>query len=149
MGTNGSSPLPESCRQFPRPLQQPFRILVFDWDGTAVTDRLEDATPTRELLERLMELDVLVVVGTGTNLGNIDRQLSAQIDGPKNSYLTLLTNRGSEAYGFERTGHPVLLSRRQATPEEDRLLTEVAESVRDDLVRRSGLEIRIVYDRLN
>jgi kojibiose phosphorylase len=125
------------------------RILVFDWDGTAVADRREDASPTRDLLERLLDLDVLVVIVTGTNFGNVDRQLSSGIRGPQKRRLFVLTNRGSEAYGFDLQGEPVLLQRRQAGAEEERLLTEVAEAVRGELARLSGSEVRIVYDRLN
>jgi kojibiose phosphorylase len=140
---------PEPCRTLPQALQQPLRILVFDWDGTAVADRREDATPIRNVLERLLDLDVLVVIVSGTNFGNIDRQLSSRIRGPRKKRLFALTNRGSEAYGFDLQGEPVLLQRRQASPDEERLLTEVAGAVRDELVRNSGLEIRIVADRLN
>lgn len=148
MGIPGSA-LPESCRTLPEALRHPFRILAFDWDGTAVVDRHEDAAPTRELLERLLELDVLVVIVTGTNFGNIDRQLTSMIHGPWKRRLTVLTNRGSEAYGFDAAGAPQLLYRRQATPEEERLLTEIAESVRDELFRSAGLHVRIIADRLN
>src|SRR5262245_30437149 len=130
--------LPETCRILPPPLQQPLRILVFDWDGTAVEDRREDAAPTVQVVERLLELDVLVVIVTGTNFGNVDRQFSSRIQGPKKRRLYLLTNRGSEAYGFDAAGEPVLRFRRQATPDEDRLLSEIAEAVRDDLARRFG-----------
>jgi len=141
--------IPDSCRTLPRALQQPLRILVFDWDGTAVTDRREDAGPTRDLLERLLDLDLLVVIVSGTNFGNIDRQLCSRIRGPRKRRLFVLTNRGSEATGFDLQGEPVLLQRRQASPAEDRLLSEVAEAVRKDLARRFGLEVRIVFDRLN
>jgi kojibiose phosphorylase len=141
--------LPETCPPLAPALQQPLRILVFDWDGTAVEDRREDATPTRDVVERLLELDVLVVVVTGTNFGNIDRQFSSRILGSKKRRLYVLTNRGSEAYGFDASGGPELLFRRQATPDEERLLSEVAEALRDEMARRGGLDVRIVYDRLN
>lgn len=142
-------PSPESCRTFPPVLQRPFQVLVFDWDGTAVVDRREDASATREPLERLLDLDGIVVVVTGTNFGNIDRQLSSAIRGPKKRRLFVLTNRGSEATGFDQDGRPVLLHRRQATADENRFLTEAAEAVRDDLARTAGLEVQIVTDRLN
>src|SRR4029450_11945424 len=91
---------------------------------------------------------VVLVVVTGTHFGNIERQLTSHVRGPKKRRLFVLTNRGSEATGFDPGGQPVLLHRREATPDEHRLLSEVAESVRDELAR-SGLEVRIVYDRLN
>ncbi|MDP2726721.1 MAG: hypothetical protein Q8P59_04185, partial [Dehalococcoidia bacterium] len=58
-------------------LSRPFKIIAFDWDGTAVASRNEDATPVQRLLERLLELGVYIVVITGTNFQNVDRQLSA------------------------------------------------------------------------
>jgi hypothetical protein len=149
MAIHQATSLPEICGSLPEALRQPFRILVFDWDGTAVVDRREDAVLTRDLLERLLDLDVLIVIVTGTNFGNIDRQLTAHLHGPRKRRLFVLANRGSEAYGFDAVGAPQLLYRREASPEEDRLLTEAAESVRDELARSSGLEIRIVTDRLN
>ena len=59
-------------------LDRPFKVIAFDWDGTAVMSRHEDATPVRERLEQLLKLGVYVVVITGTNFQNVDRQLSAR-----------------------------------------------------------------------
>jgi hypothetical protein len=52
-------------------------------------------------------------------------------------------------FGFAEDG--TLLQRwvRVASPEEDRALTVVAEAVRDEIKQRTGLDIGIVYDRLN
>ncbi|HEX7049438.1 MAG TPA: glycosyl hydrolase family 65 protein [Longimicrobiales bacterium] len=133
----------------PPPLRKPFRVLAFDWDGTAVVDRREDAARVRRPLERLLRAGVPIAVITGTNFGNIDRQFSGAIRGPHKRHLFILANRGSEVYGFDSASRPVLLWRRVARPEEDRRLTAAADAVRDRLMARTGLEIGVIYDRLN
>ena len=149
---NSGSPLPlfaPEIKALPSLLLRPFKIIAFDWDGTAVVDRREDATPVRTEIERLLRCDIPIVVITGTSFANIDRQLSAGICGPAKHNLFISTNRGSEVCGFDAAGQPVELWQRVATPEENRLLTVVADSVRQTVVARTGLEIRVVYNRLN
>lgn len=130
-------------------LGRPFALLAFDWDGTAVVDRREDATPLRLILEQLLRREVIIAIITGTNFQNIDRQCTAAIGREGKEFLFVLTNRGSEVYGFDRRGRPRILWRREASPTEDDLLTRAANSVRDTLADRTGLEIGVVYDRLN
>ncbi len=130
-------------------LVRPFRVVAFDWDGTAVVSRWEDASPVRDIIERLLRAGVYVVVITGTNFQNIDRQLTSHICGPAKQNLFVAANRGSEVFGFDVYGQPVVCWQRVATPEEDRLLTEIADAVRDELRARTGLEVGVIYDRLN
>ncbi|MER3449638.1 MAG: glycoside hydrolase family 65 protein [Chloroflexota bacterium] len=130
-------------------LIKPFRVVAFDWDGTAVISRTADASSIRDVIERLLRAGVFVVVITGTNFQNIDRQLTSRLCGPAKMNLFVAANRGSEVFGFDVYGRPVVCWRRVATPEEDRLLTEVADALRDELRARTGLEIRVIYDRLN
>src|SRR5262245_15205970 len=91
------------------PLDRRFRIIAFDWDGTAVANRADDATPVRGPIERLFRCGVLVVVITGTNMPNVDGQLSRAIRGRHKRRLYLATNRGAEVYGFDEAFEPVLL----------------------------------------
>ena len=58
----------------PTALGRPFRILAFDWDGTAVASRKHPTHELRARTERLARLGVWCVVITGTHFGNIDRQ---------------------------------------------------------------------------
>lgn len=133
----------------PPELRQPFRIIAFDWDGTAVARRDEDVGQLRALLERLLCAGVIIFVVTGTNFANIDRQLSSAVRGAHKRNLLIATNRGSEVYGFDAEYRPVLLHRRVATPEEDIRLTTAALALRDAIVARTGLDIRVIADRLN
>ncbi|MGC4113185.1 MAG: universal stress protein [Myxococcales bacterium] len=132
-------------------LELPFRVIAFDWDGTAVMGRKEDAAEVCALLVRLMRRDVTIVVITGTNLANTTYQLAPAIRdaGDHNRRLFIATNRGSEVYGFDGRGKPVPRFRRTASPEEEARLTAAVEAVRDQLRDRAGIEARIVYDRLN
>lgn len=134
---------------WPAALQRPFRIIAFDWDGTAVMRRDEDATAVRRTIERLLRAGVFVVVITGTSFANVDRQLGASIRGPHKRNLVVATNRGSEVWRFDDGGAPVLVGKRTATAAEERLLTEIADEVRDVLRARTGLAVEVVYDRLN
>lgn len=129
-------------------LDRPFKVIAFDWDGTAVIGRTDDVRPVCRLLDRLLSRGVAAVIITGTNLANTVSQLGPVITGSHNRRLFIATNRGSEVYGFEGRPSPVPLWRRAATPEEERRLTEVADALRERLGER-GLDVRVVYDRLN
>ena len=132
-----------------RALGKRFRIVAFDWDGTAVENRQADAGPVTERLEKLLKLGVYIVVITGTNFNNINKQFCRLITGPHKQKLYVLTNRGSEVYGFGPDSEPIPIYIRQATDVENQLLTNIAEGVRDWAKCHSGLDIGIVYDRLN
>jgi kojibiose phosphorylase len=124
---------------------RPFAVVCFDWDGTAVADRDDDARNVRSRVERLVALGVDVVAVSGTNVRNVDGQLRARPGGE--GHLFMFLSRGSEVYVIGPRG-PRLLERRQATAAEDAQLTAAAEALRDELVRR-GLDVDIIYDRLN
>ncbi|MBS3909956.1 MAG: hypothetical protein KGZ93_10120 [Actinobacteria bacterium] len=134
---------------YPRIKKHPFKIIAFDWDGTAVANREVDARPVADILEELMRFGVQIVVITGTNFGNIDRQFSSLISGPHKQNLYVCTDRGSEAHGFDEDSKPVLLYGRKATDKEEALLSKVAEAVKNDIESRSNVAIDIVYKRLN
>ncbi|HEX7119366.1 MAG TPA: glycosyl hydrolase family 65 protein [Longimicrobiales bacterium] len=133
----------------PPALRRPFRLIAFDWDGTAVVDRRADATPVRAAIERLLRAGVYIAVITGTRFDHVDRQLSAAIRGAHKRRLFVLTNRGSEVWGFDQASRPVVLRRRVATPEEERRLTAAADALRAAIVAETGIDIRVIYDRLN
>jgi kojibiose phosphorylase len=130
-------------------LERPFRLVAFDWDGTAVASRHADATRVVAAIDGLLAAGARIAIITGTSFANVARQLGSGIGRDHARRLTVLTNRGSEAFGFDHRGAPELLYRRRATPEEERLLDAVADAVKDRLERRSGLAFPIIRDRLN
>ena len=126
-------------------LARRFEALIFDWDGTAVPDRHEDATRVRHLIEELCAFGMHVAIVSGTGVDNIDGQLQARPDGP--GTLVLAVNRGSEVFAVDQTG-PRLVQRRVATHEEDNALDRAAaETVR--LLESRGLRTELVSTRLN
>jgi hypothetical protein len=126
-------------------LDRRFDAIVFDWDGTAVPDRLADASRLRTLTDELCARAVELAVVTGTSVENVDRQLRARPAGPGRLYLCV--NRGSEVFQAAEDGLP-LLERREATPTENAALDAAAAATVAELARR-GLETRVVAQRLN
>ncbi|MCL6473062.1 MAG: glycoside hydrolase family 65 [Firmicutes bacterium] len=129
--------------------KHPFKIIAFDWDGTAVENRMVDARPVAEILNELMKFGVYIVVITGTNFGNIDRQFCSLIKGPEKQFLYVCTDRGSEVYGFDVNSEPLKLFKRVATDKENALLDNVAEAVKHEIEAHSNVNIEIIYNRLN
>jgi trehalose/maltose hydrolase-like predicted phosphorylase/hydroxymethylpyrimidine pyrophosphatase-like HAD family hydrolase len=138
-GETAAQPVPDSA----------FRAIVFDWDGTAVVDRHEDAEPLVGLAEALLRVGVWLIVVTGTNLGNIDRQFSSRLRPSSRRHVLICANRGSEVYGFDHRGRVVRRYQRVATAQEEQTLTAIAEDIRSRITAITGLEIGIIYDRLN
>lgn len=147
--TSPSDLTPELEPERVEPLRHVFRALVFDWDGTAVVNRQENAVALVRLLDVLLRQGVWIVIVTGTNFENVDRQLRGKLGPAVRRTLLVCVNRGSEVYGFDDAGGAVCRWRRVASPDEEAALTAVAEGVRDTIQRQTGLEIGIVYNRLN
>jgi trehalose/maltose hydrolase-like predicted phosphorylase len=118
---------------------------VFDWDGTAITERAADATRLRGLVEELSAQGLHLAVVTGTDVSNVDRQLGARPPGPGRVLLSV--NRGSELFEADRDGLR-LLFRREATASEEASLDAAAVAAVDELERR-GIDATIVSQRLN
>jgi trehalose/maltose hydrolase-like predicted phosphorylase len=138
-------PIGETGTPRPGALARRFEAIVFDWDGTAVPDRQSDASDVRSLVERLCAAGVDVAVVSGTHVDNVDGQLRARPEGP--GRLLLALNRGSELFEVDEHG-PRVVTRREATPEEDAALTRAARDTVGRLAAR-GFEARIVSQRLN
>ena len=130
-------------------LTRQFRMIVFDWDGTAVTNRQEDASALAHLAGPLLSDGCWLVVVTGTSFDHIARQFCDLVEPSCRQRLVVCANRGSEVFGFDERGEAVLRLRRTVTPDEDRALTAIAEMVRDELNQTTHLDIGIVYNRLN
>lgn len=126
-------------------LDHRFEAAVFDWDGTAVTDRKADASELRELFSALLEAGFDLAVITGTHIGNVDGQLGLRPHGP--GRIIVGCNRGSEVYELTSVG-PVLLERRVAGAEEDEMLDRAAE-IASERLGEKGLAVSVISDRLN
>ena len=126
-------------------LNRRFEGVVFDWDGTAVSNRASDASQLRELAEELCGRGLDLIVITGTHLSNVDDQLGARPTGPGRLYLCV--NRGSEIFAASSNGIE-LVYRREATAKEEAALDSAAAATVTELARR-GLAAEVVSQRLN
>jgi trehalose/maltose hydrolase-like predicted phosphorylase len=130
---------------FPPALDRRFEAVVFDWDGTAVSDRGADAGELRRLVEQLCERGFDLVAVTETDVGNVDGQLGARPGGA--GRLFFCVNRGSEVYAAGKDGLE-LLYRREATPAEEEALDAAARATVEELGSR-GVTAAVVSQRLN
>jgi trehalose/maltose hydrolase-like predicted phosphorylase len=136
-------------RVWPPDLRRSFDAILFDWDGTAVANRLEQAGALGEAMGRLLERGVPMAVVAGTHSGHIEQQLVRHLDRARIRDLYLLVNRGSEAYGFDSEGQLILLHAHQATAEENRALDQAIEALRTEVENRFRISTTVVLDRLN
>ena len=126
-----------------------FRLIAFDWDGTAVTSRADRPTELADAMEQLLMAGVALVVITGTNANNVSGQIAPLLSVEARSRLYLMVNRGSEVYAYDASGELELLYRREPTPEENTALDRTAEAVQAQLRDAYGVEVGIVSNRLN
>ena len=122
-----------------------FEAVLFDWQGTAVTDRRADASHLRDLVHAYSLAGVHVFVVSGTDVDDIDDQLKARPRG--RGRLHLCCNGGSEIFEVTEEG-PLLLLRRAASAEEEGALDRSARETVERLAAH-GLVARLVPGRLN
>ncbi len=130
-------------------LDRSYRLIAYDWDGTAVPDRRHSAANVVERVEDLAGLGVINAVITGTNFNNINNQFFRRVQPALRAGLIACMNRGSEVFGFDAAGNTILKYRREATAYENEAMDEIAVTVRDELWKKYGLHAEIVFDRLN
>ena len=132
-----------------RLLSRRYRMLVFDWDGTAVASR---SGPVDHLIwrtEALLARGVWLAAVTGTNFANLDRQFFSFLHPRIKGSLLACVNRGSEVYGFDSEGCPVRLWAREATHAENRMMDESVSMAQRVLEEQHGLATRVIFDRMN
>jgi trehalose/maltose hydrolase-like predicted phosphorylase len=125
-----------------------YRLIAFDWDGTAVTDRSEHPAELAQAMGRILESGVTLAVITGTNAGNVSGQIAPLLSATALSRLYLMVNRGSEVYAYDAAGELELLWRRDASDAENRALDETTAAVRKELAAR-GITTGVVANRMN
>ena len=126
-----------------------YRLIAFDWDGTAVTDRSEHPAELAQAMGRILGSGVTLAVITGTNAGNVSGQIAPLLSADALSRLYLMVNRGSEVYAYDTARALELLWRRDASAAENLALDETTAAVREELAERHGITTGVVTDRLN
>jgi len=132
-----------------RACSRPYSLIVFDWDGTAVTSRKEPADAVVRRVEPLSELGVTCAVITGTNINNLDEPFFQRIKPALRHNILACMNRGSEVFGFDENGDRTVLYSRKARLHEDSEMDEISITVQKELRDQYGLQTEIVFNRLN
>lgn len=104
-----------------RLLSRRYKMLVFDWDGTAVASRSGSVDHLLWRAEVLLGRGIWLAAVTGTNFANLDRQFFSLLNPKVKTNLIACVNRGSEVYGFDFGGRPIRLWAREATRAENEM----------------------------
>ncbi len=107
-------------------LRHRFKIVAFDWDGTAVKNRAAPVGDILPRLEALMTLGVKIAIITGTHPGNPNKQFCSKVRPELKRSLFARVNRGAEVYGFDDAGEPLRVRSREANDEENRKMDRVS-----------------------
>ena len=107
-----------------------YRLIAFDWDGTAVTSRAEHPEELAPAMERLLGAGITLVVITGTNAENVSGQIAPLLSAAALQRLFLMVNRGSEVYAYDTGGELARLWPRARRPRRTRRSTDAAGGAR-------------------
>ena len=138
----------ECCLEKYKELDKLFKIIAFDWDGTAVENRYADASSVVEKLGRLLKLGRYIFIITGTNIKNVTRQTGSLASPKIPPNLYFMTNRGSEVYTSKPEGN-ILVYSRIATDMENKKMDQIVQYVKKTIEENSNLSVDIIYNRLN
>lgn len=130
-------------------LKHKFKIIAFDWDGTAVKSRKHSVDDILGRLESALGKGIIIVIITGTHFGNIDGQFTSKVNPRLKKNLFACVNRGSEVFGFDRDGKPIVVHRRIATEEENKKMDAISHELQAIALEKYGMETNIIYDRFN
>lgn len=138
-----------STHSLSRLLSRRYKMLVFDWDGTAVASRSGSVDHLLWRVEALLGRGMWLAAVTGTNFANLDRQFFSLLNPKAKTNLIACVNRGSEVYGFDSRGCPTRLWARAATCAENEMMDEAVSMAQRILAAEHGLETRIISNRMN
>jgi trehalose/maltose hydrolase-like predicted phosphorylase len=124
------------------------RMIVFDWDGTAVPDRRSPIGRLKGAVEEAVRRGAILAVVTGTHMGNVDSQFTHYIDRSLRHGIIVGCNRGAQVFGFDKRGQMVTLYEQKATRRENEQMDRVAADV-CSMVRERGVNAAIIADRMN
>lgn len=127
-----------------------FKMIVFDWDGTAVASRAHPADGILWRSEALLDRGVWLAAVTGTTFANLSSQFASRLSPSVRQRAVFCTNRGSEVCGFSADGRDALrLHARVATEAEDEAMDRAAQRIQHELHEQYGLKTEIIHGRMN
>ncbi|MDR0444179.1 MAG: HAD family hydrolase [Treponema sp.] len=125
-----------------------YKVIFFDWDGTAVTSRKSPADAAAQAIAPLLAAGVKLVVISGTSFKNIDNGKFAQRFQPEhrgNLYFGL--DRGVNNYGFDTDGKLITIPGVTADRKDILVLHQVCFDFHIKLLKDYDLNTDIVFCR--
>lgn len=124
------------------------KLLIFDWDGTAVDARSDRSWELISSIENLLRGGVICCVMTGTSIRNLLDPFLLYLSPEAKKKLYVFANRGSEVFEFDDLGDQKLVYRYEPSVEEQRKLSEISLELLG-YFEGLGLKVELIQDRLN
>ncbi len=77
-----------------------YRLIAFDWDGTAVTSPDEEPHALAEAMERLLAAGLILVIISSRDAADVSGQIAPLLPASALGRLYLMVNRGAEVFGY-------------------------------------------------
>lgn len=131
-------------------MHKKYKAIFFDWDGTAVKSRKDSVDEVLPLIRRLLELNVTLVVVSGTTYENIAGGELHEMLGPEltpNFFMGL--GRGAHNYSFDELGNPKLWNAALPNKQELIKIHEFCFELHKYLLLHHDIHTDIVFSRPN
>ena len=127
-----------------------YKMIFFNWDGTAVTSRIAPVDAAAEAMAPLLASGVKLAIISDASFNKIDNgKLAGRFDPEHRSNLFFGLDRGAHNFRFDMDGKPVRFSGIMAGQKDSFALHKVCFDFHIKLLRDYGLNTDIVFCRDN
>jgi hypothetical protein len=127
-----------------------YKVIFFDWDGTAVTSRKAPADAAAEAMAPLLASGVKLAIISGTSYKNIDSgRLAERFPAEHRANLFFGLDRGANNYGFDGQGVLIRLNESGTGPADVPSLHRACFDFHMEMLEDYGLNTDIVFCRDN
>jgi hydroxymethylpyrimidine pyrophosphatase-like HAD family hydrolase len=127
-----------------------YKVVFFDWDGTAVASRTAPVDALKPLLVSLLDGGMVLIIISGTTYENIaGGQLHFELSAGQLKNLYFGLGRGAVNYGFDHSGELLILKEVKPDISEILKIHDVAFRIHTYLLENFGLKTDIVFSRPN
>ncbi|MDD3150189.1 MAG: HAD hydrolase family protein [Candidatus Gastranaerophilales bacterium] len=130
-------------------LEKKYKLIAFDWDGTAVYDRNSDCHQLACVIAKFLEKGTKIAIITGTNINNINNQFLSLLESDFKQNIYMLTNRGSEVFAYDKNDTLTNIYSKIASQTENDILDKIAIKIKQQIEITSKTNIKIIFNRMN
>ena len=129
-------------------LLEKVKVVLFDWDGTAVMTREKTDWQLVAVLEQALRCQLCCAVITGTSFENLSQSVLQYLSPYARTQLYVCTNRGAEVYAYDALGNAKRIAYEPSSAEQEAQLDQVAFDLQTQW-EKLGLKTNIIMDRLH